>query len=100
MEFAPHGITANSIPPPLIDTPMPRDPLTGRSEQMLEAVAAMMPVRRAGTAEDVAATCAFLCSHGRQLHHQAAYPSERRRLYVTQWHSWRAKHSMSGQTSN
>jgi 2-hydroxycyclohexanecarboxyl-CoA dehydrogenase len=62
MEFAPHGITANTIPPSLIDTPMARDPATGGGDEMVRIVAGMMPVRRAGTAGDVAAACAFLCS--------------------------------------
>jgi NAD(P)-dependent dehydrogenase (short-subunit alcohol dehydrogenase family) len=62
MEFAPRGITANTIPPSLIDTPMARDPLTGGGDEIVKAVAEMMPVRRAGTPDDVAAACAFLCS--------------------------------------
>jgi NAD(P)-dependent dehydrogenase (short-subunit alcohol dehydrogenase family) len=62
MEFAPRGITANTIPPSLIDTPMARDPATGGGDHVVAAVAAMTPVRRAGTANDVAAACAFLCS--------------------------------------
>jgi 2-hydroxycyclohexanecarboxyl-CoA dehydrogenase len=62
LEFAPHGITVNSIPPGFIDTPMAR-----RAEQRgdlpsLDAVAARTPVRRAGTPDDIAAACAFLCS--------------------------------------
>jgi NAD(P)-dependent dehydrogenase (short-subunit alcohol dehydrogenase family) len=62
LELAPHGITVNNVPPGLIDTPMSR-----RAEQAgdlgpLEKLAARIPMRRAGTPEDVAATCAFLCS--------------------------------------
>jgi 2-hydroxycyclohexanecarboxyl-CoA dehydrogenase len=62
VEFAAHGITANTIPPSLIDTPMAHDSASGGSDEMVAIVASMMPVRRAGTAGDVAAACAFLCS--------------------------------------
>jgi NAD(P)-dependent dehydrogenase (short-subunit alcohol dehydrogenase family) len=62
LELAPHGITVNTIPPGFIDTPMAR-----RAEQRgdlpsIDAVAARTPVRRAGTPDDIAAACAFLCS--------------------------------------
>jgi 2-hydroxycyclohexanecarboxyl-CoA dehydrogenase len=62
LDFAANGITVNTIPPGFIDTPMAR-----RAEQRgdlpsIEAVAAQTPVRRAGTPEDIAAACAFLCS--------------------------------------
>ena len=61
LEFAPKGITVNTIPPGFIDTPMLRRAeskgLLGRS---LEENAALTPVRRAGRPEDIAATCAFL----------------------------------------
>ena len=62
LDLAPNGITVNTIPPGFIDTPMAR-----RAEQRgdlpsIDAVAARTPVRRAGTPEDIAAACAFLCS--------------------------------------
>jgi NAD(P)-dependent dehydrogenase (short-subunit alcohol dehydrogenase family) len=62
LELAPHGITVNTIPPGFIDTPMAR-----RAEQRgdlpsIDAVAARTPVRRAGTPDDIAAACVFLCS--------------------------------------
>jgi NAD(P)-dependent dehydrogenase (short-subunit alcohol dehydrogenase family) len=60
-ELAPHGITVNTIPPSIVDTPMLR---TAEAEGRINvaAVAQMTPVRRVGTVEDVAAACEFLCS--------------------------------------
>lgn len=62
LELAPHGITVNNIPPALIDTPMSRRAEAAGDLAKLEKIAARIPVRRAGTPEDVAAVCGFLCS--------------------------------------
>ncbi len=62
LELAPHGITVNNIPPALIDTPMARRAEAAGDLLKIEKLAARIPVRRAGTPEDVAATCVFLCS--------------------------------------
>ena len=62
LELAPHGITVNTIPPALIDTPMSRRAEAAGDLPKLEKIAARIPVRRAGTPEDIAAACAFLCS--------------------------------------
>jgi NAD(P)-dependent dehydrogenase (short-subunit alcohol dehydrogenase family) len=62
VEYAPHGITVNSIPPGFIDTPMARRAEARGDLPSLDAVIARTPVRRAGTPDDVAAACAFLCS--------------------------------------
>jgi 2-hydroxycyclohexanecarboxyl-CoA dehydrogenase len=62
LELAPHGITVNNIPPGLIDTPMARRAVAAGDLANLEKLAARIPLRRAGTPEDVAAICAFLCS--------------------------------------
>jgi NAD(P)-dependent dehydrogenase (short-subunit alcohol dehydrogenase family) len=63
LELAPHGITVNVIPPGLIDTPMLRRAEAAGDVAKLEKLAArMIPVGRAGTPEDIAATCGFLCS--------------------------------------
>jgi 2-hydroxycyclohexanecarboxyl-CoA dehydrogenase len=62
VELAPHGITVNTIPPGFIDTPMMRRSFgTGVTVDMDELIA-RTPVRRAGTPQDIAAACAFLCS--------------------------------------
>ena len=62
VELAPHGITVNTIPPGFIDTPMARRAEARGDLPSIDAEAARTPVRRAGTPEDIAAACAFLCS--------------------------------------
>jgi NAD(P)-dependent dehydrogenase (short-subunit alcohol dehydrogenase family) len=62
LEYAPHGITVNTIPPGFIDTPMARRAEARGDLPSIDAVAARTPVRRAGTPDDIAAACAFLCS--------------------------------------
>jgi 2-hydroxycyclohexanecarboxyl-CoA dehydrogenase len=62
LELAPHGITVNNIPPGLIDTPMSRRAEAAGDLANLDKLAARIPLRRAGTPDDVAAICAFLCS--------------------------------------
>jgi 2-hydroxycyclohexanecarboxyl-CoA dehydrogenase len=52
----------NTIPPGVIDTAMLRRAETDGNLPSVEMVAARAPVRRLGTAEDIAAACAFLCS--------------------------------------
>jgi 2-hydroxycyclohexanecarboxyl-CoA dehydrogenase len=61
LELAPQGVTVNTIPPGFILTPMMRRAAGGPLADM-DALIARTPVGRAGTAEDVAAACAFLCS--------------------------------------
>jgi NAD(P)-dependent dehydrogenase (short-subunit alcohol dehydrogenase family) len=63
LELAPHGITVNTIPPGMIDTPMLRRTVAGGDVGLLEKIAArVIPVGRVGTPEEIAAACAFLCS--------------------------------------
>ncbi|WP_435113465.1 SDR family NAD(P)-dependent oxidoreductase, partial [Nocardiopsis synnemataformans] len=62
-ELGPDGITVNTVPPGIIDTPMARQSEREGSLNV-EAAGARMPLRRAGTVEEIAATCAFLCSDG------------------------------------
>jgi NAD(P)-dependent dehydrogenase (short-subunit alcohol dehydrogenase family) len=62
LELAPHGITVNTIPPGFIDTPMARRAEAKGDIPSIDAIAARTPVRRAGTPDDIAAACAFLCS--------------------------------------
>jgi 2-hydroxycyclohexanecarboxyl-CoA dehydrogenase len=62
VELAAHGITVNTIPPGFIDTPMARRAEARGDLPSIAAVAARTPVGRAGTPDDVAAACAFLCS--------------------------------------
>lgn len=61
LEFAPHGITVNTIPPGFIETPMLRQAVE-RGLVNVEEQAANTPVGRIGQPEDIAAACAFLVS--------------------------------------
>jgi 2-hydroxycyclohexanecarboxyl-CoA dehydrogenase len=62
-EFAGNGITVNTIPPALVDTPMARAAeADGTLPASLDDIGAMLPLKRVGTSEDVAAACEFLCS--------------------------------------
>ena len=63
LELAPLGITVNNIPPGMIDTPMLRRAEADGNVANLEKIAPrVIPVGRAGTPEEIAATCGFLCS--------------------------------------
>ena len=62
LELAPRGVTVNTIPPGFILTPMVRRAEERGDLPSVDAVVARTPVRRAGTADDIAAACAFLCS--------------------------------------
>ncbi len=61
-ELGRHGITVNTIPPGAIETPMSRRAQESGDLPDMEVIAKMIPVRRVGTPEDIAAACAFLCS--------------------------------------
>ena len=62
LDLAPFGITVNTIPPGAIDTPMMRRPMEAGQMGSEEQLVARAPLGRLGTADDIAATCAFLCS--------------------------------------
>ena len=61
-ELAPHGITVNTIPPSLVDTPLAREGERTGQVPPIEVIASMIPIARAGTPEDIANACEFLCS--------------------------------------
>jgi 2-hydroxycyclohexanecarboxyl-CoA dehydrogenase len=62
LEYAAKGITANTVPPFTVDTPMFRAAQAASDIADTELIARMIPARRLGTPDDVAAVCAFLCS--------------------------------------
>jgi len=62
LDLAPDGITVNTIPPGVIDTPMMRRPVESGQMASMEQVLARAPLGRAGTPDDIASACAFLCS--------------------------------------
>jgi len=62
VELARSGITANSIAPSLVDTPMARQAEAAGDFIGVDVVAPMVPLGRAGTPDDIAAACSFLCA--------------------------------------
>ena len=59
-ELAPRGITVNAVAPGFIDTDMTRV----LPEAAKDALTAHIPLKRLGSAQDVAEVVAFLCSDG------------------------------------
>ncbi len=59
-EYGTRGITANTIPPFFVDTPMSHAAAGDISSR--EALVARIPTGSLGTVDDIAAACAFLCS--------------------------------------
>jgi 2-hydroxycyclohexanecarboxyl-CoA dehydrogenase len=63
-ELAKHGITSNTIPPSLVDTPLARQGVADGEVPPIEIIAQHIPIARAGTPQDIACACEFLCSEG------------------------------------
>jgi len=61
-ELAKHGVTSNTIPPSLVDTPLARRGAADGEVPPIEVIAQHIPIARAGTPEDIANACEFLCS--------------------------------------
>jgi NAD(P)-dependent dehydrogenase (short-subunit alcohol dehydrogenase family) len=61
-EYARKGITANSVPPFVTDTPMLRAAQDAGYLPGADVLARMIPAGRLGTPDDIGATVAFLCS--------------------------------------
>ena len=61
-ELARYGITVNTIPPSLVDTPLARAGVAAGQVPPLEVIAQMIPISRPGTPADIAGACEFLCS--------------------------------------
>lgn len=60
-ELAAHGITVNTVPPSLVETPqMHRS--TDSGEFPLDAVIQMIPISRPGQPAEIASACAYLAS--------------------------------------
>lgn len=62
LDYAAKGITANTVPPFVIDSPMLREQQREGKLPAAEQLAKAIPARRLGAGDDVAAVCAFLCS--------------------------------------
>ena len=61
-ELAKHHITVNTIPPTVVDTPMARQAEGIGNVPSVEQMAKAIPLGRAGTPDDIAGACSFLCS--------------------------------------
>jgi 2-hydroxycyclohexanecarboxyl-CoA dehydrogenase len=61
-EFASQGVTVNTIPPTIVDTPMARKAAGVGNVPSVDVMGRMVPIGRAGTPGDIAGACAFLCS--------------------------------------
>ena len=61
-ELARNGITANTIPPTIVDTPMARKGEAHGDVPPVETMAKMIPLGRAGTPDDIASACSYLCT--------------------------------------
>lgn len=62
LDLAPHGITVNTIPPGVIETPMMHRAKDNSDLPDFELIRRQAPLKRLGTSDDVAAACAFLIS--------------------------------------
>ena len=64
LDFARKGITANTVPPYVIDSPMLRQQQRDGRLPATEVLTQSIPAQRLGHGDDVAAVCSFLCSEG------------------------------------
>jgi len=64
LDYARKGITANTVPPYVIDSPMLREQQRDGKLPATELLIQSIPARRLGEGDDVAAVCSFLCSEG------------------------------------
>jgi 2-hydroxycyclohexanecarboxyl-CoA dehydrogenase len=62
LDYARKGITANTVPPFVIDSPMLRQQQEEGKLPATEILTQAIPAARLGVDEDVAAVCSFLCS--------------------------------------
>ena len=61
-EYARHGVTANTIAPHTIDTPMMRQSLRDLGRSIDDFDTSHIPAGRIGRGDEIAAACLFLCS--------------------------------------
>ena len=62
LDYARKGITANTVPPFVIDSPMLRQQQEEGKLPSTEVLTRAIPAGRLGVGEEVAAVCSFLCS--------------------------------------
>ena len=61
VDLARQGITVNTIAPSVVDTPMARAATEAGNFPGIDVIAPMIPLGRAGTPDDIATACAYLC---------------------------------------
>ncbi len=61
VDLARQGITVNTIAPSLVDTPMVREATEAGNFPGIDVIAPMIPLGRAGTPDDIAHACSYLC---------------------------------------
>jgi NAD(P)-dependent dehydrogenase (short-subunit alcohol dehydrogenase family) len=64
LDYARRGVTANSVAPFVIDSPLLRQQQRDGKLPATELLTRSIPARRLGEGDDVAAVCSFLCSDG------------------------------------
>jgi 2-hydroxycyclohexanecarboxyl-CoA dehydrogenase len=62
LEYAARGITVNTIPPFVTDTPMLRGQQEAKKLPPEKILSRAIPMGRLGSGDDIAAMCAFLCT--------------------------------------
>ena len=82
-EFASQGITVNTIPPTIVDTPMARNAAGVGNVPSIDVMGSMVPTGRAGTPDDIAARMRLLVLGRGQLHHRAADRRQRRHVRLS-----------------
>lgn len=61
-ELAALGITVNTIPPSVVDTPLAQESVRTGQFPSLDIISQHIPIARPGTPEDIAFACEYLCS--------------------------------------
>ncbi len=64
VDLARQGITVNTIAPSVVDTPMAREAAEAGNFPGIDVIAPMIPLGRAGTPDDIAQACSYLCNEG------------------------------------
>jgi 2-hydroxycyclohexanecarboxyl-CoA dehydrogenase len=62
VDLARQGITVNTIAPSVVDTPMAREATKAGNFPGIDVIAPMIPLGRAGTPDDIAQACSYLCA--------------------------------------
>ena len=62
VDLSPLGITANTIPPSIVDTPMAQAGVVSGVIPEMDVIKDFIPIRRVSTPDDIASACVFLCS--------------------------------------